>query len=411
MKDMEGTFPLFKWDWFHLLWWMSFITLALYHLLFVSACSADVVIEDTEKKIDSSYLLNRCISLIDKDVIALDASMLFISRDLGKTWKKGPAIEKGQFVRLAYLFEDGTLFYCTDEGCYFSNDYQIVQKSKVYDIDGSIFSPDSPFHCFSAYEHDGFRQIIDGIEILCWGNYNNEAKNIGFIPRIWLTSDKGKTVRCSYRFGDDNLKARHVHAVNFNRSDSSFWAQTGDFAGECHWLKGIYDKKNGIIDWSLVRSGIRTGNMQFYGDWIYASKDSRPGGVFRVKYSDASNATKGELVFQTPNECLSVYMGMRGDIVAIMTTEGGDYDPRNVYYSQDLEAFYEIAIQVPDSLQSFGYSIFYNSWGVTNNGDLVSGIRTRAKTGLSEWDFSPSIWISDLIRDSGFPMALSTKDK
>lgn len=74
-------------------------------------------------------------------------------------------------------------------------------------------------------------------EILCWGGYNNEDKE--FKPRLWMTSDSGRTVRCTYKFGDwGQLKARHVHAVNFNISDCSFWAQTGDFTDQCHWLQG-----------------------------------------------------------------------------------------------------------------------------------------------------------------------------
>ena len=108
MKDMEGTLCPFKCGCLYSVKWKSIVLLILYHLL--SACSADIVIDDIEKGIDSSYLLSKCISLIERDVIALDDSVLFISRDLGKTWEKGPTLEKGEFVRLASLFEDGTLF-------------------------------------------------------------------------------------------------------------------------------------------------------------------------------------------------------------------------------------------------------------------------------------------------------------
>lgn len=406
MRDMEVIFRSFKWNRRISLKWKSIMPL----ILFISACSTDIDINDLEKEIDCSYLLNRCICLVEKDVIALDDSVLFISRDLGNTWKKGPTIEEGQFVRLAYLFKDGTLFFCTDEECYYSTDYVTVNKSATYDIDGSFFSPESDFHSFSAYEHDGIRQIINNEEVLCWGNYNNEEDiNPGFIPRIWLTTDNGVSVKCVLKFGtsvlnNDVIKARHVHAINYNPRDSSLWVSTGDDSNTSHWIRGRYSNSKGSIEWELIGTGLayKTGNIQFYQGWIYASKDSRPGGVFRVKYEDASSFNKQETLFETPNDCLSVYVGHNGDIVAIMTTTGGDSNPRNIYYSRDGSTFYEIEAPIPEDLLEYGYSIFYNTWGITEDGKLMSGIRTRFKSPLSRWDFTPSIWLNDVINDAGY---------
>ena len=171
-------------------------------LLSFSSCSPLEIDEPLPEEVDYSYLLNNSICLIEKDIIALDDSMFYISRDLGQSWEAGPRMAKGQIVRLAYLFEDGTLFYCTDDKCYYSIDHKTVSESIVLDLDNKPFTPSSPFHSFSAYEHDAKRSVIDGKEILCWGSYNNEKNNNpGFIPRIWITSDCGKTVTCSFKFG------------------------------------------------------------------------------------------------------------------------------------------------------------------------------------------------------------------
>ena len=360
--------------------------------------------EETEET-DYSYLLNKSICLIENDIVAFDDSLFYISRDLGRTWNPGPKLDKGQIVRLAYLFNDGTLFYCTDEKCFFSSDYNIVEQSSVYDIDGQVFVPSSPFHSFSAYEHDAKRVILEDREILCWGNYNNEEPvNPGFVSRIWLTYDKGKTVRCSFKFGTsriDNsvINARHVHSVNYNQYDSTFWASTGDDQSTSHWLKGVFNSKLGEINWELIGTGLdyKTGNMQFYKNWIYASNDSQPGGVFRIKYDEATDMSRKESLFQTPNDCLSVYVGKSGDILAIMTTTGGGYNPRNIYYSTDQKSFTKVEAPIPDYLLGYGYSIFYNTWGITNDGYILTGIRTRGKTPLSKWNLLPSLWLNDVI--------------
>ena len=357
-----------------------------------------------------SYFQDKCISLVDSCVIALDGQRLYVSKNLGQTWSEGPKVPNKEIVRMAYVFQTGTLFFCTDKGCYYSQDYDDIIPSSILDVDGTSFDQEAAYHTFSAYEHDGFRTIVDGKEILCWGGYNNEEYiNPGFVPRIWMTSDNGKTVKCTIRLGEeDSIKARHVHAVNFNKKDKSFWAQTGDFDGQCHWLQGFYDVYKDIIDWTLIGSGIdyKTGNMQFYEDWIYASKDSYPGGIFRVKYEDARNLhEKKELLFTTPNDCLSIYIGNKGEAVIIMTTTNSTIDPRNFYYSADVKEFISIEGPIPDFLLKYGYSIYYNTWGITEDGFMLSGIRTRERVGLSEWNFTPSVWLSSVLKEHGINLA------
>ena len=166
----------------------------------------------------------------------------------------------------------------------------------------------------------------------------------------------------------------------------------------------MYDSLTDDIKWELIGTGLayKTGNIQFYDNWIYASKDSRPGGVIKVKYVDARDRSKQIKNLETPNDCLSVYIGSHGDLLAIMTTTGGEYDPSCVFYSRDRVSFTEIALPILDNLTRYGYSIFYNTWGVTEKGDILSGIRTRNKSPLSEWVFSPSIWLSEELRRAGF---------
>ena len=140
--------------------------------------------------------------------------------------------------------------------------------------------------------------------------------------------------------------------------------------------------------------------MQFYKNRIYASKDSQPGGVFRIKYDEANDMSRKESLFQTPNDCLSVYVGKSGDILAIMTTTGDGYNPRNIYYSTDQKSFTKVEAPIPDFLLGYGYSIFYNTWGI-----ILTGIRTRGKTPLSKWDFLLCLWLNGVINNAGFPFA------
>lgn len=356
----------------------------------------------------------KCIALVDECIVALAEGNLYVSMDLGETWSQGPDVTSKGYIRNAYVFADSTLFFCTDQACYYSDDWKNVHESTVLDVDGTRFSPGDAIHHFSAYEHDGFRQTVAGKEVLCWGNYNNEeVTNPRYIPRIWLTTDSGKTVRCCFKFGESRIgdrliSARHVHAVNFNPGDQTFWAQTGDTASQSHWLKGVYNPDRDSIDWTIIGTGMnfKTGNMQFYQDWIIFSHDASPKGVFRIPYAWARDMSCREQILETPNECIAVYVGKKGDLVAIMTSYGGKADPRTIYYSPNQKDVFEIEGPIPEDLLKYGYSVYYNTWGIAPGGRLLSGIRTKGKGGPSKWDLTPSVWLNEVLAKAGFPDAL-----
>lgn len=88
-------------------------------------------------------------------------------------------------------------------------------------------------------------------------------------------------------------------------------------------------------------------------------------------------------------------MGKDGDLLLIMTTTGGGYNTQNIFYSIDRFSFREINLPVPDSLRVYGRSIFYNTWGITSDGYILSGIRTKDKTPLSRWNLTPSVWLNE----------------
>lgn len=88
------------------------IVISLAALFFIQ-CSAIEVIANQEDK-EVPYLSNykeKCISLVDSCIIALDNTRLCLTTNLGESWIEGPNVPEEEFIRMAFLFEDGTLFF------------------------------------------------------------------------------------------------------------------------------------------------------------------------------------------------------------------------------------------------------------------------------------------------------------
>ena len=143
-----------------------------------------------------------------------------------------------------------------------------------------------------------------------WGNYSTGSSAYNNI-NIWMTSDKGKTVRSTYKFRDqrsdtDNpiLFARHMHRVDFCPLDNTLWAQSGDHSRdgvrEQHWLLGRYDHLTDTLTWEHLRSGkfAASGNRfkSLNIDWRQGpyALVLRHGGVSRRRVSSALRAGTGQ---------------------------------------------------------------------------------------------------------------------
>lgn len=348
----------------------------------------------------------------DNFLVKREGLKISLSRDSGETFNEELDITEVGELKNIYLFQNGELMVSNHTQTFYSEDWETLYESAIYDIDGSPFVPESPTDNFSTFKTNKNRQIVDGQELWCWGNYTQNHNNI----RVWYTIDNGKTIKCCFKFKEtipindtDPTLCRHVHSVDFNPADNTFWIQTGDepTTRDSHWIKGTYNLTLDTWEWERIGTGdnYKTSNMVFQGDYIYYAWDISFGGVARVKYDEVNLPEKHELVFATPNDCIGIYQGERGDMVVFLTNWGGSKRASTLFYSPDLINFYEIQGVLPTELD-YHDTIYYSHWAVNSNGKLLSGIYAKDVMPLSEWERMPSVWIDDIIKRQGFPDAL-----
>lgn len=177
---------------------------------------------------------------------------LSFSTDLGKSWTTVENTFDEKITHVHY-FADGTFMLCTPDKCYWTKDFETFTESTIYDYDGSIYQPvegETRFYATKGYE----RTFINGKEWHFFGDYVQTTPN----PRLWCTTDYGRTLRCVYAFGLSSInetvyRARHIHAFKYNPFDKKFYVFTGDNANECHVIKGTCAE--GVWAWEHVATG------------------------------------------------------------------------------------------------------------------------------------------------------------
>ncbi len=352
-------------------------------------------------------------SSIDGMIVTKKGNTLNLSLDNGKTFTKSLDIKEVGLIKQIFLFEDGELLIGNHTKLYYSYDWVRLTESSVVGIDGEPFVP-TPYENFSTYMRDVNRQIVDGKEMLVWGNYSIQNETQYENINVWYTTDKGKTVKSGFKYGDSvpfnnddlPLECRHVHDVNFNPNDNTFWVQSGDedTKENSHWLKGIYDRENDTWDWERVISGdyAKTASMVFRGDEVYWAWDVEGGGVMKSKYEDLGDPSKYTHLLVTENEATVVLVGERGDILATVWS-GPSNIATNLYYAPDGVNFVKIKGEIPpgyDKKEAF----YLGFWGVNNEGKILSGILSN-QDDLKNWQFTPSIWLDEVLKDNGYPNA------
>lgn len=372
-----------------------------------------LLITNSKKEIPIEF--GNIIGSVGNELLKLEGETLHFSDDLGRSYTKQIDISGLDSIKYAHVFESGELLICDNQKAYYTHDWGELHESTVLDIDGNPYVPSSVDN-FSLYKKTSERQIVDGKEVLCWGNYSLASDVQYNNINAWYTADKGVTVKSCFKFmvsipinETEPLKCRHLHNVDFNINDQTFWMQTGDEPTnrDSHWVKGIYSVTSDTWSWELVGSGdnYKTSNILFYGDYMYYAWDIYCGGVARCRYDEASDPTKHELVFATPNDCIGIYMGERGDMVAFITRWGGNKKASTLYYSEDLNTFHEIEGVLPPELD-YHQTIYYKQWAINDEGKLLAGVFAPGVVELSDWDGTPSVWIDEIIKKAGFPDAL-----
>lgn len=338
-----------------------------------------------------------------------DDNILMLSEDYGETYTKSIDVSSLGMIKMVHPFTDGTVLFCTDARAYTTEDFVTFTESATLDVSGNPFIPTTVDN-FTIQCKDAKNQIVDGLEMLVWGNYAHQGDNMRGLAKLWYTVDKGKTLRLAYKFAntvaDPEIYALHVHGVIYHPEDKSFWVLTGDHLTngkhEAHFIKGLYNKTTNTWNWTVIGTGdkFKAGNMVFWEGYAYWSWDITPGGVVRCRYEDIADVSKHELLLSTPNDCLDIVMSTRGEIIATQTMWGSNDAPRNFYYSADRVNFQRIEGELPEGSEQMA---MYNVIRINGANQVIGGVFNPIPgMELKDWNLKPSIYLDKMVRNAGF---------
>lgn len=229
-----------------------------------------------------------------------------ISQDVGKTWTYTPNVV-GNIVSY-HFYSDGTIQLCSPSKVWWSSDYVTFTQATVYDHDGSVFVPYT--HHFFNQQNSDTTMFVGDTELYVWGEYVLENPN----PRVWYSTDYGRTVKCAFVFGTDlpaskmnglKMHARHIHDVAQDKDTESFYITTGDGTTstytENHFIKANYDVATDKFEWTVLGSGaeFKLGKLFFDKEYLYFITDYTPdtglqakNGIYRVGKNHVADSNK-----------------------------------------------------------------------------------------------------------------------
>lgn len=259
------------------------------------------------------YVFATAMNYVLKTETINDSSYIKISQDLGKTWTQIPNI-LGDIVAY-HFFSDGTIMLCSPQKVYWTDDYLTLNEATVYDHDGSVFVPTSR-HFFAMQTGDKL-DFVGDTEIHSWGDYHVD----GTPARIWYTTDNGRTIKCSARFGVTDMggvvrSIRHIHRVYYHQKTDYWYVTTGDFGAECMIIRGRYTPSTDTWAWEVLNSGIyyKFGNIMIdddnmafmITDYTEASQAEEKG-IYRVHASNLGDFSKYRMIYKAePSEWGSI---------------------------------------------------------------------------------------------------------
>ncbi|TVR75848.1 MAG: hypothetical protein EA412_14745 [Chitinophagaceae bacterium] len=382
----------------------------------VEVASSDTTFFIIAEKRGGEIMLEDVIWAMDNYMLKYDGNTLYLSENGGRTYTKSLPIDIGT-LKAVHVFKDGEVMFGDHQNMFYSHDWENYYQSTVLDIDGEPFIR-TRYDNFTMAGRVNHRVIINGTEVFCWGNYSMTAGTEYVNINAWYTVDKGQTIKSAYAFRSDRddlesefLYTRHIHNIDVNPADTTFWMQTGDFTTggvhQSHVLKGSYDLEEDKWNWELIGSGnnFKWCNVVFYEGYAYWAWDITPGGVVKSAYNSISDIEKHEQIFFAPNDCTEVVISDSGEMVVFITMYGGPESPRKFWYSEDRETFHEIVGWFPDKYDTPN-TFYWTVSQITNDGRLICGIWVPDEVSFLDWDFRPGQDVAPLIRAQGFPNAL-----
>jgi len=221
-----------------------------------------------------------------------DGNNLYFSADKGLTY--GSAFDISTLATLSlsdkfYFTPTGAIIFIPiGRKVFRSADNNTTWAECSYkDTNGAPFIFHTPVN--PAYPGNYFNPMdgwYAGSQMLIIGDYANGTGTGAAPVIIWYSIDDGITWKVGYEFGQnpfysDNgtanggtggnllgnpanpLKVRHIHGVNRNPFDHSYWFFTGDGNTQNQWMKGVYDSISDSWNWTALKSAANTNAERF----------------------------------------------------------------------------------------------------------------------------------------------------
>ena len=363
-----------------------------------------VTVTVREHYLDYSFSTRHICTQRGAKVLAFDDGVLSLSVDGGATFAitktTSPAIS---IITFAHIFEDGNILFADHTKCYYSDDnLSTYAESTVLGIDGNPFVPGT-YNNFRGVNYDNV-SIADA-EILVWGAYITEGTGQYNNVNGWYSIDSGVTVKSCYKAGVTGtpvatLAARHIHAINFNPADNTFWIQTGDGTDTCNWIKGEYNWGTDAWTWTKIAgdnesSGenvnstyYKTSGMIFVGTDVYWGSDSDNAaryGIYKVAYAAITTKASYVRVYAATKQVVAI-RGSGTEIIAILSTvkqivtslDGVTFELNNIAGGPTLNSLYGCYFVIKDKNTDGYYNldVFSDAETIT---DLTQGTTMLAK--------------------------------
>lgn len=275
---------------------------------------------------------------------ATDNNNLYWSSNYGQTWTtKAWGTQwvsnlpiANLWPQFAYIFSDGTLIFGTATTMYRSTDgLATLTNPAMQETDRSTLVVHTPVNasfpgCYFMQSTAAIQDhvIVNGIEMVVWGNYGNVAAiGLGGTPtQLWYSADKGATIRRFYRNGDNAshrddgtddggstgntlndatnpIIVLHWHSIANKPGTNIFYSCSGDATGgENNWFKHVYNTATDTWTTTTLRTSQsasgkwKSTGIKVIGNDIYFVSDGAGAaigerGIFKGTETDIINDT------------------------------------------------------------------------------------------------------------------------
>lgn len=282
---------------------------------------------------------------------------LFFSINNGITYPYKKKWIDDDLINMAWISDNGVIVFATSKNqmFYSANNLTSVDTMRFEGL--TIHTPTNPTYPGQYFNplNPPTRTTINGVEIMIFGNYANVTGGAAPISVYEWRSDNIDTLKVAYQFGqnlnrrddgttdggttgiilgnaDNPLTIDHIHAINYQSSDISWWIQTGDEpAANIGLMKAIYDFDLDTFTVTLERNynykkRYRSCGIYFYGDSallvsdVSFALDTAEAGIFKCAYGDLLDYTKHRKVYFNGTEIGTGLLGIMGDGDKVIVT-------------------------------------------------------------------------------------------